>query len=97
LRPLNEIAPHIPETVSAVLHRAAAVFAKDRLATAAEMRQHLYPRTTNKEMVLSVVISEAIAQSDGPDVAAVFLDAEAVNSAPRELISLRGHNAGQQP
>ena len=41
LRPLGESAPHIPETVSAVLQRAAAVFAKDRLATAAEMRQHL--------------------------------------------------------
>ncbi|MCI0392634.1 MAG: hypothetical protein MOB07_28200 [Acidobacteria bacterium] len=32
-----------------------------------------------------------------PDVAAVFPDAEAVNSALRELIALRGHNAGQQP
>jgi formylglycine-generating enzyme required for sulfatase activity len=41
LRPLSEIAPHIPETVSAVLQRAAAIFAKDRLATAAEMRQLL--------------------------------------------------------
>jgi len=41
LRPLSEIAPHIPETVSAVLRRAAALFAKDRLATAAEMRELL--------------------------------------------------------
>lgn len=41
LRQLNEIAPRIPDTVSAVLQRAAAVFAKDRLATAAEMRQAL--------------------------------------------------------
>jgi formylglycine-generating enzyme required for sulfatase activity len=41
LRPLSEIAPHIPETVSAVLRRASALFAKDRLATAAEMRELL--------------------------------------------------------
>src|SRR6266508_1954779 len=41
LRPLSEIAPHIPETVSAVLRRATALFAKDRLATAAEMRELL--------------------------------------------------------
>lgn len=41
LRPLNEIVPSVPEPVSAVLQRAAAVFAKDRLATAAEMRKLL--------------------------------------------------------
>jgi formylglycine-generating enzyme required for sulfatase activity len=41
LRPLSEIAPHIPEAVSAVLRRASALFAKDRLATAAEMRELL--------------------------------------------------------
>jgi formylglycine-generating enzyme required for sulfatase activity len=52
LRPLSEIAPHIPETVSEVLQRAAALFAKDRLATAAEMRQLLRRAAATRTQVI---------------------------------------------
>lgn len=41
LRPIHELVPAVPATVSEVLQRAGAVFAKDRLATAAEMRNLL--------------------------------------------------------
>ncbi|MGH9801018.1 MAG: serine/threonine protein kinase, partial [Blastocatellia bacterium] len=41
LRPIHELVPEVRESVSAVLQRAGAVFAKDRLKTAAEMRQLL--------------------------------------------------------
>ena len=40
-RPLHELVPSVPKAVSEVLQRAGAVYAKDRLATAAEMRNLL--------------------------------------------------------
>lgn len=47
LRPLKELVSHVPTPVATVLQNAAAVYAKDRLATATEMRQLLRQAVTS--------------------------------------------------
>ena len=94
LRPLSEISPHIPETVSTVLERAAALFAKDRLATAAEMRQLLRRDAASLTQAIDapqpkhesetiVRPSRKIVISLGPDDEGAKPEVEAEAEAPR--------------
>lgn len=84
LRPLSEIAPHIPETVSEVLQRAAAVFAEDRLATAAEMRQRLRQAAASRTQPV-------IVQQPEPEPQTI------VRPSGKIVISLNPGNEGAKP
>jgi formylglycine-generating enzyme required for sulfatase activity len=56
LRPAHELVPATLETVSAALQRAAAIFAKDRPATVAELRQFL--RRTVTPMPPTIIVPQ---------------------------------------
>jgi formylglycine-generating enzyme required for sulfatase activity len=108
LRPLSEIAPHIPEPVSAVLQRAAALFAKDRLATAAEMRQLLrraaasLPQAIDapqpkQELETIVRTSRKIVISLSPDDEGAKPEVEAEAESPRILAPPKPHRIVASP